>query len=99
MVERAYLISRNKGIFFGQEALAEANRYEAALYTAIEYNHPQCVEVMLHHLGKKELGKHDFFTNDTNNEKLSATELAQVRGTSGGRGSGALFTGISALFD
>ena len=80
VVERAYLISHNKRIFFEQEALAEANRYEAALYTAIEYNQPQCVDIMLQHLGNKELGKHSFYTKDTNCEKVTATELAQIRG-------------------
>lgn len=82
VVERAYLISHNKSIFFEQEALAEANRYEAALYTAIEYNQPQCVDIMLQHLGNKELGKHNFYTKDTNCEQLTAAELAQVRGHS-----------------
>ena len=80
MVDRAYLISHNKAIFFDQEALAEANRYEAALYTAIEYNQPQCVEIMLQHLGNKELGKHNFYTKDTNREQLTAAELACIRG-------------------
>ncbi|KAK2178292.1 hypothetical protein NP493_549g01033 [Ridgeia piscesae] len=47
VVERAYMISYHKAIFFDCNALAEANRYEAALFAAVEYNRPQCVEVMV----------------------------------------------------
>ena len=40
MVDRAYLLSKHKEQFIAQEALAEANRYEAALFTAVQYNQP-----------------------------------------------------------
>ena len=74
------MISRNKDIFFGREALAEANRYEAALYTAVEYNKPNCVRFMHHVLGPREPGKHNFITANNCQQRLSACELAQVRG-------------------
>ena len=67
-------------MFFGQEALAEANRYEAALYTAVEYDNPECVGVMLGYLGGREPSRQVFYTKDTNQESLSAKELADVRG-------------------
>lgn len=81
VVERAYLMSRNKGIFFEQEALIEANRYLAALYTAIVYNHPKCVEVMLSRLGQKDpLSRHSFYTADKTLETLAASDLASHLG-------------------
>lgn len=80
VVDRAYMISKNKAVFFNQEALAEANRYEAALYTAIEYNQPRCVEIMMRFLGAKEPGKHLFYTKGDTTESLGAQELADIRG-------------------
>lgn len=80
VVDRAYMISRNKDIFFDQEALAEANRYEAALFTSVEYNQPDSVYTMLEYLGPREPGRHSFVVKDNNQKSLSATELAQVRG-------------------
>jgi hypothetical protein len=38
MVDRAFLLSSNKTAFFDQRALAEANRYTAAIFTAIVYD-------------------------------------------------------------
>ena len=75
------MISRNKNIFFDKEALVEANRYEAALYTAVEYNQPGCTQLMLEVLGPREPGKHNFITSNDSQENLSACELAQIRGT------------------
>lgn len=80
VVERAYMISKNKNVFFGGEALAEANRYEAALYTAIEYNQPECVQCMCHFLGAKEPGKHLFHVEGGKRAPLNARELAEDRG-------------------
>ena len=74
------MISRNKNTFFDKEALVEVNRYEAALYTAVEYNHPGCTQLMLNVLGPREPGKHNFITTNNSQEKLSACELAKIRG-------------------
>ena len=79
-VERAYMISHNKNTFFDKEALVEVNRYEAALYTAVEYNQPGCTRYMLQVLGPREPGKHNFITSNNSQERLSACELAKVRG-------------------
>ena len=35
---------------------------------------------MLQYLGNKDLGKHSFYTKNTNCEQLTAAELARVRG-------------------
>ena len=75
------MISKNKDIFFSQEALAEANRYEAALFTAVEYDRPECVRVMLGYLGRKEPPRHCFKVAD-NQKSLTAAELAKIRGKS-----------------
>lgn len=88
VVERAYLISKHKDVFFKQDGLAEANRYEAALYTAVEYNQPQCVAVMLTILGTKEPAPQSFYIhkedggkgNGAKLDKFSALQLAQIRG-------------------
>jgi hypothetical protein len=81
IVERAYLISRNKSVFFGQEALAEANRYVAALYTAIAYNQPSCVELILAVVGKRDAAKHSFYIADVPTlQNLEAAELAHTLG-------------------
>ena len=77
------MISRNKDIFFGQEALTEANRYEAALFTAVEYDQPECVRLMLGYLGSREPGRHAFLIQGKNQENLSASELAKLRGKVG----------------
>jgi len=74
------MISYHKAIFFDCNALAEANRYEAALFAAVEYNRPQCVEVMLNVLGPRDVYRHDFYTSDNQTEQLSAAELARARG-------------------
>ena len=74
------MISRNKNIFFDKEALVEVNRYEAALYTSVEYNQPACTRLMLEVLGPREPGKHNFITTNNSQEKLSACELAKIRG-------------------
>lgn len=75
-------MSRNKTDFFERGALAEANRYEAALYTAIEYNMPDCVALLVSKLGPREPSKHNFYVSkpDPIRESLSATELAEIRG-------------------
>jgi len=62
IVERAYLISRNKSAFFEREALAEANRYVAALFTAVAYNQPNCVRLMLAVVGRREATRNCFDT-------------------------------------
>lgn len=83
VVERAYMISRNKGIFFDQEALVEANRYVAALYTAVFYNQPKCVELMLGRLSLREPAyKHSFYAADglTLEPHLTASDLARILG-------------------
>ncbi len=78
------MISRNKDVFFGRDALAEANRYEAALYTAVAYNRPDCVALMLKYLSPRELKKNMFFTNVDNKQcSLTASELARIKGRSG----------------
>ena len=75
------MISFHKAIFFDCNALAEANRYEAALFAAVEYNRPQCVKVMVNVLGPRDIYRHSFYTVDNaHTEKLSAAELAQARG-------------------
>jgi ankyrin repeat protein len=80
VVDRAYLISKNKSVFFGQEALAEANRYIAALYTAVIYNQPLCVKLLLGLLRHRDLAQHNFYTDEMILEKLSAIELAKLHG-------------------
>ena len=74
------MISYHKAVFFDCNALAEANRYEAALFAAVEYNRPRCVEVMVNVLGPRDVYRHDFYTSDNQMEQLSAAELAQARG-------------------
>lgn len=82
IVERAYLISKNKSMFFDQEALTEANRYVAALYTAIAYNQPRCVEIILAAIGRRDAAKHSFYVSDEPAvlESLEAGELARTLG-------------------
>lgn len=90
VVDRAYMISKNKKEFFEDGALAEANRYEAALFTAVEYNQPECVALMLSFMGHRDPPAHMFtlerrMSNDeaSNNgrlDKLNALGLARVRG-------------------
>lgn len=80
VVERAYMISFHKAVFFDCNALAEANRYEAALFAAVEYNQPRCVEVMVNLLGPRDVYRHNFYISDNQIEQLSAAELAQARG-------------------
>lgn len=82
VVDRAYMISHNKQVFFDGEAMAEANRYEAALYTAVEYNQSECVSLLLTYLGTLEPNKHNFYINDNQRENLSPRELAKIRGHS-----------------
>jgi hypothetical protein len=82
VVDRAYLISKNKETFFGpQAALAEANRYVAALYTAVVYNQPACVELMLNHVGRGDPARHNFITtHDCHTQTLNAGDLAHSLG-------------------
>jgi hypothetical protein len=81
IVERAYLISKNKSVFFGQEALAEANRYVAALYTAIAYNQPRCVELLLNAISRRDAAKHSFYVADAPTlQSLEAAKLAHTLG-------------------
>ncbi|ELU09601.1 hypothetical protein CAPTEDRAFT_229368 [Capitella teleta] len=84
VVERAYLISKHKKVFFAQDGLAEANRYEAALYTAVEYNQPECLDIMLEILGSREPAPQSFYTQvkspDAKLDKFSALQLAEQRG-------------------
>jgi len=81
IVERAYLISKNKSVFFGQEALAEANRYVAALYTAIAYNQPRCVELILSAVSRRDAAPHSFYVADLPTlQNLEAAELAHTLG-------------------
>ena len=77
------MISKNKSIFFTQEALAEINRYEAAFFTAIEYDQPACLDVLIN-LGFREPGTHCFWTNWPEGEgaeydKMTAKQLAKAR--------------------
>jgi len=81
IVERAYLISKNKTVFFDQEALTEANRYIAALYTAIAYDQPRCVEIILAAVRRRDAAKHSFYVSDEPVlESLEAGELARTLG-------------------
>jgi len=81
IVERAYLISKNKSVFFDQGALTEANRYVAALYTAIAYNQPRCVELILAAVGRRDAVKHSFYVSDEPVlASLEAGELARTLG-------------------
>jgi len=82
VVERAYLISKNKETFFGPPAaLAEANRYVAALYTAVVYNQPGCVQLMLSHLGRRDPTRNSFITkHDCTTQTLNAIDLAHNLG-------------------
>jgi len=82
VVDRAYLLSKHKDQFIAQGAMAEANRYEAALFTAVSYNKPGCVEVLMGKLGLNMIRKHMFQTAENRKETLSASELAKLRGHS-----------------
>ena len=81
-MERAYLLSKNKSVFFEQEALTEANRYVAALYTAIAYDRPRCVELLLSAIARRDAAKHSFYVSDDTAvlESLEAAELARTLG-------------------
>ena len=82
-MERAYLLSKNKSMFFEQEALTEANRYVAALYTAIAYDQPRCVELILSAIARRDAAKHSFNVSDDEQpvlESLEAGELARTLG-------------------
>ena len=78
----AYMISKRKDIFFDRDALAEANRYEAALFTAIAFNQKKCVQLMLNYLNPQTIArKHCFMINDNDNKAMySALELANAKG-------------------
>jgi len=68
-------------MFFDREALTEANRYVAALYTAIAYNQPRCVELILAAVGQRDAAKHSFYVSDEPVlESLEAGELARTLG-------------------
>ena len=53
--------------------------FSIAVFSAVEYNRPECVRVMLDVLGPKEPNKHVFLVNN-NRENVSALELARFRG-------------------
>jgi hypothetical protein len=85
IVERAYMISRNKAAFFEREALAEANRYVAALFTAVAYDQPECVRLMLAIVGRREATRNCFDTVSKEGpvavtRTLSVGELAHTLG-------------------
>lgn len=82
VVEMAYMISKRKDIFFDRDALTEANRYEAALFTAIAFNQKECVKLMLNYLSPQAIArKHCFMINDNENKAMySALELATAKG-------------------
>jgi len=82
VVEMAYMISKRKDIFFDRDALTEANRYEAALFTAIAFNQKECVQLMLNYLNPQAIArKHCFMVNDNENKEMySALELATAKG-------------------
>lgn len=82
VVDRAYMISKDKKTFFGEQAgMMEANRYVAALYTAIIYNQPECVRIMLKYLGRSDPLRQSFFSPNTrNSEMLNASDLAKSLG-------------------
>jgi len=70
-------------MFFEQEALTEANRYVAALYTAIAYDQPRCVELILSAIARRDAAKHSFNVSDDEQpvlESLEAGELARTLG-------------------
>ena len=63
------------------KALAEANRYLAALYTAVVYDQPACVDVMLRYLGRQDAARHSFFAAEgATSERLNAGDLANTLG-------------------
>lgn len=75
------MISKNKDIFFGRDGLAEANRYEAALFAAVYYDKAECVRLMLNYLGPQVIcRKHGFILDTDNQVLLTAVELAQTKG-------------------
>ena len=78
---RAFFISNNKTKFFDQGGLAEVNRCEAALYTAVLYDQPRCLQVLVSIMGQWEPNKHNFFVkNENQSENVSASELAEAMG-------------------
>lgn len=79
IVQRSQLLSRNKDVFFDKGGLAEANRWLAALYTAIEYNQSECLLVLLDLLGSREIDTAAFRTSPTA-EAIRPIELAELRG-------------------
>jgi hypothetical protein len=82
MVDRAFLLSSNKTAFFDQRALAEANRYTAAIFTAIVYDQPRCLECMLSYVKPRDLGQHIFGIPDTTSRMtMDACQLAALLGT------------------
>ena len=89
VVDRAYMISKHKKAFFEDNALAEANRYEAAIFTAVEYNQPECVKLMLSVLGHRDLPGHMLSSGrrlsnggltDNKLDRFSVAQLAETRG-------------------
>jgi len=55
----------------------------AALYTAIAYNQPQCVELILSAIGRRDAAKHSFYVSESDEpvlESLEAGELARTLG-------------------
>lgn len=84
-VERAFLLSKNKQAFLNRGALAEANRYEASLYTAAAYNQQGCLRILTEIMSPgfcPEDRRHSFCTEGKKKERLSAPELARRRGAS-----------------
>lgn len=80
VVEQAYLISRNKKLFFEHGALSEAFRLEAALFTAVEYNQPLCVTYLLGVLGVRNVRRHSFIVMGHRRKSMSPLDLAEARG-------------------
>jgi hypothetical protein len=53
----------------------------AALYTAVVYNQPLCVQLMLGYLGRMDPSRHSFFKIEgPSTEMLNASDLANTLG-------------------
>ena len=61
---------------------SESNTLNISLSSsvAVEYNQPDCVRVLLDVLGSKEPNKHNFILHSSQQENVSACELAAARG-------------------
>ena len=74
------MISHNKKQFFDNGALSDAFKMEAALYTAVQYNHPHCVNYLLRFMGLRNIRRHSFVIMGHRRKSMSPLDLAEARG-------------------